>query len=252
VIRNPTWDAVHRELMNVDRQRLGEPPAVEEMLAYGRGELSPEEESRVRELLVAYPELARAMAAQFPSDDAQPGDDDYLSDEDVAKQWARLPERIRGRSAERVPEGRVLRFWQAFGAIAATLAIVSGALLWRAQSQLAQPRIAWDEQLLEPDGRRGNGDASPILSAEGESVLLVAPLINQPYSADYRVELVDVTQTPRTVWSSSSLRRRANDSFAILVPRSFLTPGKYQVVLYGMDGGKEERMATYTLRVPVR
>ena len=53
--------AVFDQMTAEERQRLPEPPTVEEMLAYRRGELSADEESRVRELLICYPELLRAQ-----------------------------------------------------------------------------------------------------------------------------------------------------------------------------------------------
>jgi hypothetical protein len=43
--------------------------------------------------------------------------------------------------------------------------------------------------------------------------------------------------------------RRSNDTFAVMVPSSFLEPGRYQVVLYGVADGHDERLASYTLRV---
>lgn len=227
-------------------------PTVDEMLAYTRGELPPHDEARVREALVRNPDLARALVTPFPEEDAQPGDPDYLSPAQVAKQW----EAFQAPVPAPVPiaaRTRGLTFWRASAALAAALAVVFGGLLFREHSRLTQPRVTSEEQVLLPDGGRGNGEASALLSGDGESYLLVTPLINQSPYEQYRLEIVDVAAaTPRSLWSSPPLRRGANDTFAILVPRAFLPPGRYQVVLHGLKGGKEETLATYTMRVAGR
>src|SRR6266540_3152077 len=160
MITKSDFQAVNQELMAGARRRLGEPPTSEEMLAYTRGEMSPEEEASFRERLLCYPELVRTLTAPFPTEGAAPGDPDFLSDEELAKHWASLQTRMQGRSRE----GRVVPFWRAFGAIAAALAVALGALLWRAEWKLAQPRVVSDEQVLLPDGQRGQGEIATVLS----------------------------------------------------------------------------------------
>ena len=94
-------------------------------------------------------------------------------------------------------------------------------------------------------------DAIP-LKAEGESFLLVLSPPPTPVYDAYRLEIVDVSATPaKTLWSSEKLARRTDD-IPILVRRSFFKSGKYRVVLYGVSGSQEERVSTYTLRVPGR
>lgn len=240
---NSNWRAVHEALAERSERMTAEPPTAEELLAYRRGELAPDEEARVRELLVAYPALARAIA-QTPSDPLS-GDPDFIPEPEIDRRWGALQKRIRKNHRE---AGRVLQFFQISTAIAATLALAFGVLLWKARSELGQPRVAWEEQLLWPDGRRGLSDAMVTLRAQGDSVLLVAPLLDPDNHPEYRLELRDV-RSEKTLWASA-VQRRDNDTFAILVPRSFLRPGTYQIVLYGVDGGRPERLASYSLRVP--
>ena len=123
---------------------IGEPPTAGEVMAYTRGELAPDEEARIRERLIAYPDLVRALTAPFP-EGAEPDHPDYLSDHEFARNWSALQKR------RRRPD-RGLQFWRAFGAIAAALAVVFGALLWRAQTALKQPQAVWEQQELYPDG----------------------------------------------------------------------------------------------------
>lgn len=222
------------------------PPTAEEMLAYSRGELSPDEEARVQQRLVDHPDLVRTMTEPFPTEGAEPGDPDYLSDEDFAVHWAAMQKRMqREPPAE---HGRVLQFWRYSAAVAATVAAVLGAMLWQLNARLAQPRVVWEQQILFPDGRRGPGTDAVTLTAKGESVLLILPLIGQRDYDRYRIEVVDAA-SDRAIWSSSA-ERPEDDAFAILVPRRFLKPGAYRVAIYGVSGASEERLATYSLRAP--
>ena len=116
--------AANRELMSENRLTIGEPPTAEEVLAYTRGELGPDEEAQIRERLMAYPELVRTLTTPFP-EGAEPDHPDYLSDHEFARHWKALQKR------RQRPDGG-LQFWRAFGAIAAVLAVVFGALLWLA------------------------------------------------------------------------------------------------------------------------
>jgi hypothetical protein len=238
--------------MRAEHRADGEPPTAEEVLAYFDGKLSDADEARVRELLVAYPEMARAATAPFPSDDARPGDPGFLSEAELSKRWESLQGRIHQ------PRGaRVLQFWQAVAAIAAALAITFGSLLWRSQvnaqrltAEVTQPHVIPDEIVLVPDGRRGPGDAATTVTPVGDSYLLVASVLNPEHYDKYRLEIAGVTPNGmRTVWRSAALTRRPDDTFLIGVPRAFLPPGLYRIVVYGTNGGPEEQIASYSLRV---
>jgi hypothetical protein len=238
------WHAANRALMSEDRQRLGDPPSAEEVLAYTRGELPAHEAARISERLVAYPDLVRTLTTEFPVDPATPGDPDYMSDDEFAEHWASLQKRMPGKGG-----GRVVQFWPAVSAIAATLAIVFGALFWQERAERMRPRVE-DQQDLRQDGSRGIDDNAVTLQAQGESFLLV---LRPPPTAvydSYRLEIVSPTPE-RSLWTSEKLPWRADD-IPILVHRSFFKSGKYQVVLYGESAGREERVSTYSLRVPGR
>jgi hypothetical protein len=239
------WHAVHEALTEQSRRSYAEPPTAEELLAYRRREVTPEEEERIRALLVAYPALAHAVVQTGPPEEPQPGDADYVSAQEVDRRFRALRKRLHRDHRE---AGRVLYFFQVSTAVAATLALAFGVLLWKARSELGQPRLAWEEQLLLPDSRRGISDTMVTLRAQGESVLLIAPLFDPEKYANYRLELIDAS-AGATLWTSNA-KRGDNDTFAILVPRRFLRPGLYQLVLYGVSEQRQERLASYTLRVP--
>lgn len=257
MISKSDWTAVHQQLLAEGRERLGEPPTEEQLLAYRRGELHGEEEARVRELLVYYPELARTL--DNPSSaEVKPGDADYLSDEELAADWAALQGRLYGAPAGAIPVtgGRVLPFWPTLAA-AAALVIVLGGLLIRAYSapdgvqQPGRPSIALEETFLLPDGRRGPDE--PTTVSNEQDLLLVAALTTQKEYPDYRLDIIEAdTVLRRVVWSSTGLRRRTDSTFYILVPQRFLAPGKYQLVVYGLEGKAEQELVKYTIVVTGR
>ncbi|HEY6141043.1 MAG TPA: hypothetical protein VI670_25075 [Thermoanaerobaculia bacterium] len=215
--------------------RAGEPPTDDEIEAYLNGELSADEARRLRERLAQFPELARALNEPFPAAD----------DPDVLEE---------SRSG-----GHVLFFWRTTAIAAVLTTVVLGVLLLQTQTKmrrmtkdLSRPHVDLENALLLPDGQRGKpSDEAPIaLPKSGENYLLVPALIHQPEFRDYRVDIVDLnTPAPHTIWSSSGLHRRSDDTFEIWIPRTFLNPGIYQLVVYGIDG-TAERLAKYTVRVP--
>jgi hypothetical protein len=228
-------------LMADDHQRRIEPPTAEEMLAYTRGELPADEAARIRERLIAYPELVRTLTAQFP-EAAEPGHPDYLSDDEFAGRWAALQKR-----RQRSEGGRVLQFWRAFGAIAAALVVVLGAMLWHAQTELKNPHLLV-QQVLLPDGQRGGGDVATAVTAQGEFFLLV-PYVGESAAEGFRAEIAAVS-SGKKIWTSDAVRRNPDDSVMIVVPRKYFGAGRYQVRLYGVTGARQELLSTYTIRVP--
>jgi hypothetical protein len=264
-------------LAELDRRSHGEPPTAEQMLAYSRGELAPAEEARVRALLVSYPELADTLTVPFPEDDAQPGELGHLSAAEVEQRWSAMKSRIgAGTAAGAIPPrvddaptpaavvtprqemGRVLRFWRAAAALAAMLVLVLGGLLLQARKesqslalQLSMPRMAGEAQLLYPEGRRGGAEVVPTLTRDGDSYLLLASLREAPQYAEFRVEIVDAgSNPPRVRWSSTTVLRAGLDTFAVVIPHAFLPPGRYEMILYGVSGSRNEKLSSFAMRVP--
>jgi hypothetical protein len=238
------FSVANRELLAEEHLSLGEPPSAEDVLAYSRGELTPDQEARIRERLIAYPELVRTLTAPFP-EGAEPDHPDYLSDHEFARHWRALQKR-------RQRPDRGLQFWRAFGAIAAALAVVFGAMLWRAQTELKKPHAVWQQQELYSDGRRGLDGQPNTLTSNEESYLLVPILGGDVASDRLRAEIVDVANPSRTVWRSEAVSRTSTGSFVILVPRDSLKPGAYRLVVYGITGERQEPLDSFALRVPAR
>ena len=240
MITKSELQAIHGRITSERRNRLGPPPTDEELFAFMRGELSPADEARVRELLIAYPELARAMAEPFPDEHEA-----ELSEIELAAHWNALQKRIHGDAAQ-----RRTRAWQWTSAALAAALVVAFVGLVRFRQESLAPRVASDAQLLLPDGQRGAGDLFPPLTAQGDSFVLMASLINPPPFPAYRLEIVEADANAHVRWSSPELQRPANDTFQIVVPHAFLAAGKYKIMVYGVNGARQERLASYSLRVP--
>ena len=244
------WKAAHDELLSEARSQAEEPPTFDEVLALMHGQLPEDDAERVRKLLVVYPELAQAVVAPVPEGVARPQDADFVSDAEMARRWSSLQGRI-GKGGT-VTVIRRIRMWQrASLALAAALVLAVGGLLAQAalhakvERGFREPRVVGEEQLLTPDRHRGGGETATIAAADGEWYVLSVSLIDAQSSA-FRLQIVD-TKTSAVLWRSSTLRRRENDTFMVQVPRSLLKAGgKYQVVVYSVEGATEERLESYS------
>lgn len=232
------WRSVDEELMADERRKI-EPPSNEQLIAYSRGELSPEEEDNIRERLAAYPELARALAEPFPTEGAEPGDPDYVSDVQFAADFARIKQRVR-RPAP-------WRYWPTAFAVAAAIALFLGIGWWRTVPRILEPRFVGDAEVVLPDGARGPDNATTV-HMRGESVVLRLPLMGSRRYADYVVEIVRPSTNER-LWRSGVAHPSADDDFALLIHRRFADRGLYRIVVYGIAGESEQKFATYSVRI---
>lgn len=241
------WQEANRELIAEERRRLGDPPTAEEMLAFRRGELPEAEEERIRDLLAAYPELARMYSAPAP-EAPRPGDPDHVSDEQIARGWKALQQRLPAR------RGGVLSSYIPT-AVAAAMALICFGLFVQAESraryyaqQGKMPRMLAAAQELDPDGSRGPR-AGTMLRKDGEAYLLKPRLINQVRHPHYQLELQDARG--KVLWTNRSAQPDEDDAFQIVVPHSFLGEGEtYRLIIFGVDGETRQTAGSYDLTVP--
>jgi hypothetical protein len=238
------WQEMNRRLMAEQQRELGEPPTAGEMLAYSRGEMTEAEEERIRDLLVAYPELARAYGAEFP--DESHG---AATDEKTLQSWSDLQRRL----GVVVPMRRErARFWQYVPtSIAAALALVFFGLYVQAEGRARrlerQPLVVGSPHDLEPGGSRGPADVT-TLGPDGEAYLLRPHLINQLRYPAYRIQLYEGSSV---IWTSHTARPDANDTFQLVVPHEFLRAGRhYQLRISGVDGEKATMLGEFHLAAP--
>jgi hypothetical protein len=258
------WQEANRRLLDEERRKLGDPPTAEEMLAYCRGELPESEEERIRELLVAYPELARVYGAAIP-EEPRPGDPDAVSEEEMRAGWSALQQRLGGPARpaprddrDRRAEGQrgrlVIRHYIPT-TIAAAFALVFFALFVQAESRARHherqgylPRVLGEPQELEPGGRRGGG-APTMLRLEGDGYLVRLRLFSGVQHPHYGVELQDPNGT--ILWTNNTAKPGEDDAFQVFIPRDFVRPGTaYQLRVFSKDGDTRTELAAYDVAVP--
>lgn len=226
MITKSDWDAVQKQMIEEEQQRL-EPPTAEEMRAYTQGKLSEEEEEHVRERLLAYPELVRTLAVPFP-EPAEPGDADYLSEHEFA--------RLRRR--------RTFSIANTLAAVAAIIAVVTSLGWWQSWTKLAQPRVA--EPVVLRGSARGGSGADTLQSQKPQLLYLSVP--DEVDFPNYRVEISE-QESHRVVWRSDEPLHRHEDAVTVFIPANFLSKGSYDVVLYGVSGPRQEELARNPVRV---
>ncbi|PYQ31750.1 MAG: hypothetical protein DMF56_01180 [Acidobacteria bacterium] len=234
------WQEASRRLTAEQREKLGDPPTAEELLAYNRGELSESEEERIRDLLVAYPELARMYGAPLPSEPAA-----GISEEEITAGLRDVKQRLGITPASR------RRVWHYIPTtIAAALALIFFGLYVQAENRARdheRPRLLGAPQLLFPGGNRGPSTAT-VLRKDGEAYLLQLKLANAIHYPHYSIELYDKDEL---LWSTPSAEPDQEDTFQIAIPPTFLRPNRtYHLRIFGTDGETERHAGSYELAVP--
>jgi hypothetical protein len=235
------WDAVYRDLIAKGRERVGEPPSPETLVAYSRGELPGTEAARVRESLAYYPDLAKALAeGEQAEDDAPP----YLSKAQLDADWQSLRRQL---TVRRIPLRRPSRPWQWATAASLLLAVVCATMWFHTWNDLQRPHTDVQRVELFDDSARGPGAFAKIIRPASDTRFLVLSLtLAAPTSTDdFRTEIVDSNSTPpHAIWNSS-VRRGQDGTFTIEVPVGFLHQGSYRINLY--EGKQAEPVATYSV-----
>lgn len=235
-------DAVYRDLIAKGRERVGEPPSPETLVAYSRGELPESEAEKVRESLAYYPDLAEALAeGEQKADDASP----YLSKAQLDADWQALQRKLNVRP---MPARRPSRTWQWATAASLALTVVCAAMWLRTWSDLHRPHTGVQRIEVFDDSARGRALPRTIQPGPDTRFLVLTLTFAAPITTDdFRAEIVDLHSTdPRAIWSSS-IGRGQDGTFTIELPATFLRPGPYRIDLY--EGNQREPVATYSVNV---
>ena len=90
--------------LEASRTSLGEPPSDKQLLEFHSGRLNSEEADRILEYIAVDPEVATRFdeLSSFPSL-AEPGDPDYLSDNELEEHWQRFGARLRSKESTASP-----------------------------------------------------------------------------------------------------------------------------------------------------
>jgi hypothetical protein len=242
------WSAVYRRLIAEGRAHAGDLPTADEVEALFRGDLSEEEATRVRGILVYYPEIARMMTQPPP-----PETTNVLTDDERAQDWEAIRRRIDPPLPFRRPprRPRLLAY-----AAAAALACIGVVLYFELRPATPAgvdkpPLVARhiERRDLRPDGiLRGNEPPPAIVLAVADEYALNLLTTHERRYESYRIDVIDLN-TARVIWTRSGIADSPNGAFEINLSSQVLRPGsRYELVLYGMSN----RVATYTVRVLTR
>jgi len=243
MISKSEWQKAYRDSLEQEQIRVGPPPTIEQLDALQRGSLPDDEADRVREQLSYYPDLARAMAAPLPEEE------EALTPEELDADRAALLAKIRALPQpplpfpERRPYNRVL----AAAAAVIVLATIGGIVLWLGTRGETRGH---DTRVLYADGHRGGGTQTPIQLSTAVDYLLKPVFRPERTYREYRLDLIDADATPpRVVWSQGGLHRQPDGSYPVTLSTAKLSPGRYELVLYGIEDNQSTSLASYTLRI---
>jgi|HubBroStandDraft_3_1064219.scaffolds.fasta_scaffold02674_2 hypothetical protein len=141
-------------------------------------------------------------------------------------------------------------------ALAAALVLVVGLSLRTIQlsRELAQPRTDGVVAELEPagDGTRGTpGGAEGPVPADRPATLILHSSAPRGFPA-YRLAIVQAQPTGAVIWQGTVSQPDALGSFVLQLPPGTLPPGRYHVLLHGLEGSRSELLASYDLTIKGR
>lgn len=225
-------------------------PTPEELEAYHAKELSPEEEERIREHLVACRECADLVLDLQAFSVAARKPDAGVVDFEQAAAWRDLREKLPFRPEPIVepaaPEPRRRRsaLRPAWG-IAALLAVaISGGLVYRAwwpDTPPAEIQIT----TLDPIGSFRSGEPEIEIETVPRSNEIV---LRVDGTTSYPQYMAEIRQGRRKVETLTDLREDEPLNVPLGALGSSLDPGEYEIVLFGLQGDHRKEAGTYRVR----
>jgi hypothetical protein len=248
------WEIAYRAAIARGREHV-DPPAPDEIVAFSRGELPPDEMERVREALAYYPNLALAVSGADDRNEHAP----LLNDEELSADWDRLRKSLSAVQSQplHIEPGQVAtrrasreRYFAIAASVFFLLALsglfVQSRTITALREELLHPRAHVERIVLLDDTSRGgppSASATFPLRPETQSVVLVLTLPEEQAEGAYRVEIADLQPaSPVVVWQSA-IERGRDRTFTIEVPSAFLRSPQYRITLYRDD----QPVARYSL-----
>jgi hypothetical protein len=96
-------------------------------------------------------------------------------------------------------------------------------------------------------GSSGAGGKDIRLPKSAASLLLILNITGERTYREYAIEIRDQAGSVR--FEGKGLKRSSENTFTLTVPRSMLPPGRYRIVLYGLDGGQKALVQDYVVRL---
>ncbi|PYQ27529.1 MAG: hypothetical protein DMF56_19295 [Acidobacteria bacterium] len=257
------WKDAYRDVIAEGRKRL-DPPTVDEVEALFENKLPEAEAERVRKLLAYYPEMARAMIEPFPADTAG-----VLTAEELAADLAAIRRKTgitpaatqtpaATPAAAPTPVPKPLPFPKrlprpAFAVAAGLIVVLAiGAIVAGLFKSGPAASIAVTRKVYPTDiGARGGASAPPpILLEQDRDYRLELVFTPDREYREYRLVFLDLGSAPaRSLWSRDHEHPEQPGVYAVPLSTKKLPPGLYELVLYGLDDGEAEHLATFAIRV---
>lgn len=227
---------------------------------YHARKLSPKEEDRVREHLVECKRCRDLLLeyAEFMEDEEEETPEG-VADFGAAADWQRLRGvAVAADGAKRVDRayepGTPRSFFRSLKAaysLAAVLALaVVGLSLYSVdlRGRLEKPELNLELYMPSSNGvaRNGSGPASTKdLVKIPEGVDKVAFEIPVPPAGSYSSYLLEVHREAILIYREGGLRKLEGDVIRFRLPSSWLKPGDYRVVVFGVGKGRSEQLSEY-------
>lgn len=242
-----------RDLAAALERGVGDHPAPEELLDFVAGDLSEVDRERIEEHLALCRGCARTALELAGSPEAEPAEaGELMTDRELEAEWQRFraavaPVRSAGRSS--APS------WPAW-ALAASLLVAVGALaVWAGRLReevrtLSEPRadVAVVDLVPRDTVVRAPEDAeAAALPAWADRLVLILNLVEPTAATEFQIEIA--AADGRVVWSTRGVRRSADGTFAVEVPRRFLPAGILRIRLSSLHGTTAEPVAEYAVRL---
>jgi Putative zinc-finger len=256
VDEKPPIEPVLRSLAAKARRDLDDHPTPEELVAYRAGELTAEDEERIRDHLALCRDCSQLLLDLKQFEEGSPEDAGDLSDVQVEAAWRRLRPRLEERkvlTSRRWFASPRIAYGLAAGLFLCTVGLsVWGFSLQRKIEHLSEPQVnVRYVDLYTPDeAKRGAGsqDIDNIVPSGGSRFLLLIHAWNIPALPEYRVVIRRTGTRGEALLRKNGLTRDEEGILSLELHRQRVPPGRYDLELYA--GGKSgPPVATYLFDV---
>ena len=252
--KKPPIEPVLRALAAKARRTLDDHPTPEELVAYRAGELTAEDEERIRDHLALCRDCSQLLLDLKEFEDAAPEEEAGLSDIQVEAAWRRLRPRLEERKVLTSPRWFASpRF--AYGLAAGLFLCTVGLSVWGLSLQqkvreLSEPlpNAPIGDLHAEGGGAVRGGPGEPEILRSRPGGVLVLDFDPRDFRR-FDVELRKDGKGGELLWSGGGLVESEEGSYTLGLPRSGFQPGLYWIDLYGVDGGRREWVAGLAFRL---
>ncbi|MDQ3279786.1 MAG: hypothetical protein M3Q69_00065 [Acidobacteriota bacterium] len=251
MVNTEDWRAAYSDVVARGRERAGDPPTPEELVAWFRGELPESEAERIRELLALYPDLAEALL-----DDDDGDEPPVLTRDELATDWKRLQARMNAPATLPAPPPLTYRpaafqwHWATAASLLLTFAFAglfvhSRSTARALRAQLNEPRQNVEHVILLESTSRGPAGAIPVQLQPATQYVVFTFTVDEDRQQDRLTAVMRDLDDPtrRIVWRGT-VARGGDRTYSLEVPRSFLAAQTYEVTLHDQQ---PRPVATYTL-----